>query len=340
MSTCVEARLAWRRAGAAVMLLALSAAAGVAPAAGKVDTPYGESAVAFEVRQVPDAPVYYVLGQSGVPGPDNEGHTSNAGFVVTAKGVVVYDALGTPVLGYRLLQAIRAVTDKPVALVVAGHYHADHIYGLQAFREHTDAEIWAQRLSSLYLQSADADRRLAQRREALFPWVDENTYVVSPDRTFDDRQRFDMGDTAIELIHAGPGHAADDTLMVVTRHGVVFSGDLVFSGRLPFLGGDEVDTRRWLDGLRYLESLEPAPRFVIPGHGAASADPAAAIAFTRGYIEYLRAEMGAAVEALTDFDTAYRNTDWSAYENVPTFDAANRGNAYRVYLDMEAEQFK
>ncbi len=340
MSTCVEAGLAWRRAGAAVMLLALSAAAGVAPAAGKVDTPYGESAVAFEVRQVPDAPVYYVLGQSGVPGPDNEGHTSNAGFVVTAKGVVVYDALGTPVLGYRLLQAIRAVTDKPVALVVAGHYHADHIYGLQAFREHTDAEIWAQRLSSLYLQSADADRRLAQRREALFPWVDENTYVVSPDRTFDDRQRFDMGDTAIELIHAGPGHAADDTLMVVTRHGVVFSGDLVFSGRLPFLGGDEVDTRRWLDGLRYLESLEPAPRFVIPGHGAASADPAAAIAFTRGYIEYLRAEMGAAVEALTDFDTAYRNTDWSAYENVPTFDAANRGNAYRVYLDMEAEQFK
>lgn len=340
MSTCVEAGLAWRRAGAAVMLLALGTAAGVAPAAGKVDTPYGESAVAFEVRQVPDAPVYYVLGQSGVPGPDNEGHTSNAGFVVTAKGVVVYDALGTPVLGYRLLQAIRAVTDKPVTLVVAGHYHADHIYGLQAFREHTDAELWAQRLSSLYLQSADADRRLAQRREALFPWVDENTYVVSPDRTFDDRQRFDMGDTAIELIHAGPGHAADDTLMVVTRHGVVFSGDLVFSGRLPFLGGDEVDTRRWLDGLRYLESLEPAPRFVIPGHGAASADPAAAIAFTRGYIEYLRAEMGAAVEALTDFDTAYRNTDWSAYENVPTFDAANRGNAYRVYLDMEAEQFK
>jgi hypothetical protein len=50
--------------------------------------------------------------------------------------------------------------------------------------------------------------------------------------------------------------------------------------------------------------------------------------------------MGKAVEALSDFDTAYRDTDWSAYENVPTFDAANRGNAYRVYLDMEAEQFK
>lgn len=337
MSTCVEARLA--RFGA-VAALALGAVAGTAMAAGKVDTPYGESTVAFEVRQVPDAPVYYVLGQSGVPGPDNEGHTSNAGFVVTDKGVVVYDALGTPVLGYRLLQAIREVTDEPVVLVVAGHYHADHIYGLQAFREHTDAEIWGQRQSSRYLESADADRRLAQRREALFPWVDESTYVVAPDRTFGDRQRFDMGDTAIELIHAGPGHAPDDTLMVVTRHGVVFSGDLVFSGRLPFLGGDEVDTRRWLEGLRYLESLEPAPRFVIPGHGAASADPAGAIAFTRDYIEYLRAEMGKAVEALSDFDTAYRDTDWSEYENVPTFDAANRGNAYRVYLDMEAEQFK
>lgn len=340
MPICVEAGHAWRRAGAAVTIFALAAMAGAAPAAGKVDTPYGESAVTFEVRQMPDAPVYYVLGQSGVPGPDNEGHTSNAGFVVTDKGVVVYDALGTPVLGYRLLQAIRAVTDKPVILVVAGHYHADHIYGLQAFREHTDAEIWGQRQSARYLESADADRRLAQRREALFPWVDEGTYVVAPDNTFADRQRFDMGDTAIELIHAGPGHAPDDTLMVVTRYGAVFSGDLVFSGRLPFLGGDEVDTGHWLEGLRYLQSLQPAPRFVIPGHGAASADPAGAIAFTRGYIEYLRTEMGKAVETLTDFETAYRNTDWSQYENVPTFEAANRGNAYRVYLDMEAEQFK
>lgn len=309
------------------------------PAAETVQTPYGESSVAFNLQKVPDAPVYYVIGMSGVPGADNEGLTSNAGFVVTDKGVVVYDTLGTPVLGYRLLQAIRSVTDKPVVYVIAGHYHADHVYGLQAFKEHTDATIWGQELAWQYIDSPDAEKRLAQRREALFPWVDEDTHLVEPDKTFSARHSFDMGDTEIELLHAGPAHAPDDTMMIVKAYGVLFSGDLIFSGRLPFLGGDTVNTRNWLKQLNYLQSLKPEPRFVIPGHGQASADPATAIAFTKGYIEYMRKEMGKAVDNLVSFDTAYRNTDWSRYEDVPTFDAANRTNAYQVYLEMESELF-
>ena len=306
----------------------------------KVQTPYGESSVEFKLLKVPNAPVYYVVGQSGVPGADNEGFTSNAGFVITDKGVVVYDALGTPVLGYRLLEEIRQLTDKPVEIVVAGHYHADHIYGLQAFREHTRATIWAQRDSSLYINAADAQTRLTQRREALFPWVDENTYIVKPDKTFVDRHMFDMGDTRVELILAGPAHAPDDVIMVVHGYGVVFSGDLIFGGRLPFLGGEEVNTHKWLAGLDYLQHLQPAPRFVIPGHGQADSNPAEAIRFTRDYIKFLREQMGKAVNNLTQFEQAYAQTDWSNYRNVPTFDAANRGNAYQVYLEMEAEMFK
>ena len=39
------------------------------------------------------------------------------------------------------------------------------------------------------------------------------------------------------------------------------------------------------------------------------------------------------------FDQAYQATDWSAYENMPAFEASNRGNAYRIYLEMEAASF-
>lgn len=305
-----------------------------------VKTPYGESDIEFRIQQVPGVPVYYVIGFSGVPGAGNQGMTSNAGFVITDQGVVVYDALGTPVLGYRLLQEIRRLTDKPIRIVVAGHYHADHIYGLQAFREHTEATIWAHQSAYDYIESSDAKRRLEQRREALFPWVDEKTYVVEPDETFADRQNFDMGDTRIELIHAGPAHAPDDIIMLVHKHAVVFSGDLIFGGRLPFLGGEEVDTGKWLNGLEYLQNIQPAPEFVIPGHGEANDNPAKAIGFTRDYIHYLRQQMGQAARNLVDFEQAYRETDWSEYRDVPTFDAANRGNAYQVFLEMEAEMFQ
>ena len=47
--------------------------------------------------------------------------------------------------------------------------------------------------------------------------------------------------------------------------------------------------------------------------------------------------MGAAVENLDDFATAYAAADWSRFENLPAFDAANRRNAYQVFLSMEAE---
>ena len=306
-------------------------------AASVITTPYGESEIDMELHKVKDAPVYYIIGKSGVPGAANEGLTSNAGFVVTEKGVIVYDALGTPVLGYRLLQKIRSVTDKPVKLVIAGHYHADHIYGLQAFKEHTKATIWGELHAKDYIESRDAKLRLQQRRDSLFPWVDESTYVVEPDKFFENKQVFDMGDTKVEVIHAGPAHSADDLIMVVNSYGVVFSGDLIFGGRLPFLGGADVDTKKWLKGLEYLQNLKPKPRFVIPGHGNASENPAADIAFTQGYIKFLRDKMGEAVNELMTFGEAYEATDWSKYKDVPTFDAANRGNAYQVFLEMEGE---
>lgn len=313
---------------------------GAVSAESVVETPYGTSEISFDVQKVSNAPVYYVIGQSGVPGAANEGMTSNAGFVVTSKGVLVYDALGTPVLGYRLLQEIKKVTDKPVTHVIAGHYHADHVYGLQAFKEHTSATIWAEESAYEYIDSPDSGLRLSQRRDALFPWVDDSTYLVKPDKTFSGKKKFDMGDATIELMLAGPAHAPDDIIMLVQPYGVVFSGDLIFGGRLPFLGGGRVDTKRWLAGLKKLEAMKPSPKFVIPGHGTPSKNPVEDITFTRQYIEFLRTKLGKQLDQLNTFDEAYQQIDWSRYKDVPTFEAANRRNAYQVYLEMERELFK
>jgi hypothetical protein len=40
------------------------------------------------------------------------------------------------------------------------------------------------------------------------------------------------------------------------------------------------------------------------------------------------------------FEQAYQATDRSAYEDMPAFVASNRGNAYRIYLEMEAVSFE
>lgn len=295
--------------------------------------PYPPIDVPVRAERVPGTHVYYVIGRPAVPDKRNEGFTANAGFVVTRSGVVVFDALGTPALGFALIQAIREVTDQPIKYVVVSHYHADHIYGLQAFKDHTGAVIVAQRKAYVYINGAAAALRLAQRRKALAPWVNENTRVVEPDITFSDQLTLKLGDTRLRLVYAGPAHSPSDIMMMVEPAGVLFAGDIVQNHRIPALDGPAVDTANWLKGLATVRKLKP--RFIIPGHGEPSTDAISAIDFTRGYLTYVRRHMRQAVENWKDFEQAYARTNWTKYENLPAFKAANKRNAYRVYLDME-----
>jgi glyoxylase-like metal-dependent hydrolase (beta-lactamase superfamily II) len=292
------------------------------------------------VQQVPGLPVWYTLGHPGVPGPANEGHTSNAGFVVTDDGVVVFDTLGTPSLGQALLRKIRAVTDRPVKYVALSHYHADHIYGLQAFRDETGATIVAQEKALDYtapgnIDDEAADARLAQRREALAPWVNAETRIVLPSFVFRVAADLLLGSHRFQFIYSGPAHSMSDMMMLVLPERVLFAGDIVQNSRIPFMASAAVNTRNWQAGLREVAALEP--RFILPGHGTPTTDAAQAIAFTDGYIQFVRKAMGDAVTRWIEFDAAYQSTDWRAYENLPAFTASNRGNAYRIFLEMEAE---
>ncbi len=296
------------------------------------------------VEQMPGGPIYYVVGHPGIPGKENEGHTSNAGFVVTAAGVVVLDALGTPSLGWDLLQQIRKVTDQPVRYIMLSHYHADHIYGLQAFKDHVPGVIIiAQERAGEYRENEDtaderANQRLDQRREALFPWVNRDTRVVPPDITFRQRLELKLGGRRFVMIYAGPAHSASDAMISVEPDGVLFAGDIVQNSRIPFMNADDVDTANWRRALDEVEQINP--KFIIPGHGRPSTTAKEAIAFTRDYIDYVRSVMSKAVESWTDFDAAYEQADWSRYKTIPAFNSNNRGNAYRIFLEMEHAQFR
>jgi glyoxylase-like metal-dependent hydrolase (beta-lactamase superfamily II) len=297
----------------------------------------------LRIEQVPGLPIYYSIGSPGIPGKQNEGNTSNAGFVVTPDGVVVFDALGTPSLGWALLREIRKITDKPVRYIVVSHYHADHIYGLQALKDHTGALIVAQERSSEYKENEEtadekAEQRLDQRRQALAPWVDRDTRIVPPDITFVQRATIALGGRRFVVRYAGPAHSSSDAMMLVEPDGVLFAGDIVQNGRIPFMNSDDVDTANWLRALEEVGKYDP--KFIIPGHGTPSTAAKQAIAFTKDYIATVRAAMGRAVEDWVDFDEAYARADWSKYKGITAFANNNRGNAYRVYLEIEQSQFR
>lgn len=291
---------------------------------------YAPASVDMQLKKV-SGHVYYVEGKAGIA-TDNEGFISNAGVIVTGDGVVIFDALGTPSLANKLVGLIKAITDQPIKKVVVSHYHADHIYGLQVF-EALGAEIIAPYGAQKYIQSDAAKNRLEERQFSLDPWVNENTHLVLPDTTVEKSYRFKMGDISFTLNFMGKAHSDGDLTLLVEPDRVLFSGDIIFRERIPFVGS--ADSKKWLETLTKLETSGLTA--LVPGHGPATHDPKDTISLTRRYLAYLRKVMGAAVDDFTPFDEAYAAADWSEFENLPAFKEGNRINAYQVYLSMEAE---
>jgi glyoxylase-like metal-dependent hydrolase (beta-lactamase superfamily II) len=292
------------------------------------NVPYEPTGVAMELIQV--APhVYYVTGPPGTA-TDNDGFISNSGVVITEEGVVVVDALGTPSLAYLLLSKIREITDKPVVKVITTHYHADHIYGLQVFKEQ-GAEIVAPLGAKKYLAADSAQARLKERRESLFPWVNESTYLVTPDRYISDKTKITLGGMDFILTPLGSAHSDGDMTIEISQENVLFSGDLIFEGRVPFVAGSNI--KNWIDNLSGLDAKKY--KVIVPGHGRTSANPMDATTFTLGYLNILYKSMLAGVESLTPFDETYNAMDLGTYTNMPA-SRVNRMNAYSVYLGLEA----
>ena len=280
------------------------------------------------VQVAPDS--YMVQGLSAMGSGANRNFISNAAFVVTKDGVLVIDALGSPALARELLAEIRRITPAPVRYVVLTHYHADHIYGLQAFKE-AGATIIAHQAGREYLNSETAALRLQASREELAPAVDAQTRLVAADRWIDGRTTLQLGGLDFVLQPAGPAHTPEDLVVWVPQLKLLVAGDLVFRGRIPFVG--QADSGRWITALDTLLAFDA--RIIVPGHGPASASARADLELTRDYLAYLRKTMGEAARNMDPFEEAYARTDWSRFDKLPLFNAANRINAYNTYLLME-----
>jgi len=291
----------------------------------------GGEAVAQRVVPVQVAPqTWMVQGESALGSAANRNFISNAAFVVTPEGVLVVDALGSPALAEELIAAIRSITTAPIKWVVATHYHADHIYGLQAFKA-IGAQVIAEKDAQLYLHSETAALRLQASREELFPWIDEKTQLIEADRWISGPITVKMGGLDFLIQPTGPAHTPEDLIVYVPQLKLLMAGDLVFRARVPFVG--QADSGRWIGALDRLLGFDT--QVIIPGHGPVSTTAREDLQMTRDYLAYLRKTMGDAAREMQPFDEAYANTDWSRFARLPLFGAANRINAYNTYLLME-----
>lgn len=157
--------------------------------------------------------------------------------------------------------------------------------------------------------------------------------LVRADRWLEGDASFTFGGVCFDVIAMGQTHTPEDLVVSVPQEGVLFSGDIRFTGRIPFVG--EADSQKWLLAIERL--VAPRPTLMVTGHGSVSRDAGKDLRLTRDCLKHLRAVMGKAVADFTPFEEAYAKADWGAFSKLPAFDAANRINAHGQYLIMERE---
>ena len=284
--------------------------------------------------------VYGVFGVYEQVSYENRGFISNAYFVVTKEGVLVFDALTTYKLGKEFVETIKGITKKPIRFAVVSHYHTDHFYGVGALKE-AGAVVIAHPWAYEYV-SKPSSWNFYEARKKLLKEHMAGTEMVTPDITTEGSLDIHLGEVKVEVKHFCKGHTPGDMVAWIPEEKVLFSGDIVFDGRLPFLGSG--NSKGWLECLRKI--LELDPEILLPGHG----DPMLTreriqnrVKWTYKYIDDLRKTIRKMIEEGQDIDYVREHINDAlleidpSYAQVPVFFDVNPVNAYYVYFEVENE---
>lgn len=274
--------------------------------------------------------VFSAIGATAPPTYENSGHNNNLSFIVTGEGVVVVNGGGAYVLAQALHDEIKAVTDEPVILVVNENGQGHAMLGNSYWQSqgvpiiaHVDAAAEFEERGFRILE----DMQRLNRDKA------QGTFLQGPTETFDEMYITRLGDFQIEVRYLGPSHSAGDVVVWLPEQSLVIAGDMAFHERMLPIFEDTI-TLDWLN--TWDTQFEPlGATYVIPGHGHPT-NMDQVRRYTKGYLEYLRSEIGAHLDAGGDLADAYY-VDQSPYAHLDTFEELATKNAGRVYEQMEFE---
>jgi glyoxylase-like metal-dependent hydrolase (beta-lactamase superfamily II) len=192
----------------------------------------------------------------------------NVGLILGTDRALVVDTLSTPVQAARLADAVRSVTEKPLAIVNT-HHHFDHCFG-NATLAVAGVPVWAHEHAAAHLREEgaawqrewyehyrDADPELAEGLAA--------AQIRPPDRVVHTSATLDLGGRTVSLRHYGRGHTDGDLAVRVPDAAVVLAGDLVEESGSPDFA--DAYPLEWPETLAALLHELPGDAVVVPGHG-------------------------------------------------------------------------
>ncbi|TPW17017.1 MAG: beta-lactamase [bacterium] len=233
---------------------------------------------------------------------------ANTVFIINDSDVVVVDTQFTLAATREVVAALKKLTDKPVSYLVNTHWHDDHTFGNQVWKEaYPGLEIISHERTRSDMATTAVENRQQQvdggpeaiarfegavtagkaldgstmSPEELAAYESTiklaRTYVAEvpgftltlPTITFSDRMVLQRGGRTIEIRHLGDGVTRGDAVVWLPAEKILVAGDLV-NDPFPFTYGGHVTG--WVASLEAIRAL--APSIIVPGHGPVQRDMA------------------------------------------------------------------
>ncbi len=191
-------------------------------------------------------------------------YDQNVGVILGRAEALVIDTRSTYAQAREIQTDLRELTDAPVGVVVDTHGHFDHVFGNGIFRP---ATIWGhERCVGFMVRTGEARKRTIAVEEPTL--ADELAEIVidPPDRVFATHARVEVGGREVMLRYLGRGHTDHDIIIEVPGTDVMFAGDLIENGNVPFFGDAyPLDWPATVSALAV--RIQPEGGVVVPGHG-------------------------------------------------------------------------
>lgn len=283
---------------------------------------------------------YFFYGNIAEVDENNRGFNANAGFIITPKGVVVIDSLGSPLLGERMISTIKGVTDIPIKYLIITHNHPDHAYGAVAFRKLGGVKIIGHEGTMKYIDSGRIEHSVNYRKTFIAKDM-QGFKAIVPDLMIGGERytktRITLGEQSFDIYNTGDHHSFGDLIVHQVKEGFVWISDLAFNNRTTFMADGHsqqgIDVQNWL-----LDTFKDV-QLMLPGHGSTQTSGFPMVSKTRDYMQRLRDTMSEAVNNDVELQDAMDNTEFSDWTNIPLYKLNHKKNIDFVYREMEQELF-
>lgn len=209
----------------------------------------------------------------------------NTAIIVGDDGCLVFDAQATPAMANKVIERVKAVTDKPIKYVVLSHYHAVRVLGASAYK--AQGIVASQETYRLIEERGQQDWDSEYGRfPRLFQDAQSIPGLTWPTLTFEGEMSIYLGKREVRLMQLGAGHTSGDIVAWVPDAEVMFSGDLIEYHSACYCG--DAHLREWPLTLNEIRNFNP--KAIAPGRGDAlkgTATVREAIAMTRDFVTSL-----------------------------------------------------